>query len=80
MPRTALPSPADRERTRANQCEALAGVHPLERRDQLAALLTPGRSGRHPVLPDWIGAHARALSWAACRARDPNLTRRTPAV
>jgi hypothetical protein len=40
MPRTALPSPAAGERTRANQLDALAGVLPLERRDQLAALLT----------------------------------------
>jgi hypothetical protein len=40
MPRTALASPAVGERMRANQCEALAGVLPLERRDQLAALLT----------------------------------------
>ena len=40
MPRTALPSSADGELTRANQLDALAGVLPLERRDQLAALLT----------------------------------------
>jgi integrase len=40
MPQTALPSSADGERTRANQLDALAGVLPLERRDQLAALLT----------------------------------------
>jgi hypothetical protein len=39
-PRTALPSPADGERTRVNQLDALAGVLPLERRDQLMALLT----------------------------------------
>ena len=39
MPRTALPSPTDGERTRANQLYALAGVLPLERRDQLASLL-----------------------------------------
>ena len=40
MPRTALPSPAEGELTRANQLDALAGVLPPERRDQLAALLT----------------------------------------
>src|SRR5215207_9847251 len=40
MPRTALPSPPDGELTRANQLDALAGVLPPERRDQLAALLT----------------------------------------
>ena len=79
-PRTALPAPADSERTCATSLEALAGVLLLERHDQLAALqLTPGRSDRATqTLPDWIGAHARAPSWAACRARDPDLTRRTP--
>src|SRR3954463_10285742 len=46
MPRTALPSPADGDRTRANQREALVGVLPLERRDQLAALLTD-QGSRH---------------------------------
>ena len=40
MPRTALPSPADGELTRANQLDALASVLPWERRDQLASLLT----------------------------------------
>ena len=39
-PRTALPSSADGELTRANQLDALAGVLPLERRDQLASPLT----------------------------------------
>ena len=46
MPRTALPSPADGDRTRANQREALAGVLPLERRDQLAARRTD-QGSRH---------------------------------
>ena len=46
MPQTTLPSPADGDRTRANQREALAGVLPLERRDQLAALLTD-QGSRH---------------------------------
>ena len=80
MPRTALPSPADRERTRANQCEALAGVHPLERRDQLAALLTPGRSDPPPS-PAGLDRRACARAFlGGIRARDPNLTRQTPAV
>src|SRR4051812_34462953 len=46
MPRTALPSPANGDRTRANQREAIAGVLSLERRDQLAALLTD-QGSRH---------------------------------
>ena len=51
MPRTARTSPADGELTRANQLDALAGVLPLERRDQLAALLTDQdiATPRHPV-------------------------------
>src|SRR4051794_21609129 len=44
MSRTALPSLADGELTRANQRDTLAGVVPLERRDQLATLLE-GRNG-----------------------------------
>src|SRR3954466_11463441 len=46
MPQTTLPSPADGDRTRANQREALAGALPLEHRDQLAARLTD-QGSRH---------------------------------
>jgi len=40
MSRTALPSPANAELTRTNQLDVLAGVVPLERRDQSATLET----------------------------------------
>ena len=39
-PTTTLPCSSDGDLARANQLDALAGVLPLERRDQLAALLT----------------------------------------
>src|SRR3954453_20963182 len=74
MPQTTLPSPADGDRTRANQREALAGVLSLERRDQLAALLTDQGSRqratrRKNVL--FAGRESGARTWAIlARRRD----------
>src|SRR3954452_15090900 len=58
MSRSALPSPADGNRTRANQLDALAGVLSLEHRDQLAAC--------QPWSPSAPGAADAARGGSAC--------------
>src|SRR3954466_16017545 len=67
MPPTDLPSPAVRDRTRANQREALAAGLPLERRDQLAALLTD-QGSRHRATRRknalFAGRESGARTWA----------------
>src|SRR3954462_2364108 len=67
MPRIALPCPADGDRTRANQREALAGALPLEHRDQLAALPTD-QGSRHRATRRknalFAGRESGARTWA----------------
>ena len=66
-PRPPSPSPADGDRTRANQREALASVLPLERRDQLAALLTDQGSRHRATRPKnalFAGSDSGARTWA----------------